>query len=300
MRKVLICVLLLALLCGCGRQMVPTGESQFDFYYRKLGAQEDEVFSSPTGALASERVTLGGDVGVNEILLRYFLGPSDESLGSIFPEGSACTKSTLQNGVLTLELNEACASLTGLQRTLAAACLTLTLTQLDTVQTVRIETPSGALPGQNSARWSADSFLLQDTSWLYPERVVQLFFVGQNGKLQAEKRAISYQNPELLPENTLLALIDGPDSAYLYDSVPSGTQVLDVSVSGSMCTVVLSEEFSACDTDVTRATLAVHSVAATLCGLNEIDQVQLQLEDGSDLSYCSIAQPLMPDASWYD
>ena len=118
--------------------------------------------------------------------------------------------------------------------------------------------------------------------------------------MQTEKRAISYQNPELLPENTLLALIDGPDSAYLYDSVPSGTQVLDVSVSGSMCTVVLSEEFSACDTDVTRATLAVHSVAATLCGLNEIDQVQLQLEDGSDLSYCSIAQPLMPDASWFD
>ena len=65
-----------------------------------------------------------------------------------------------------------------------------------------------------------------------------------------------------------------------------------------LCTVVLSEEFSACDTDRETAELAVHSVAATLCALNEIEQVQLQLPDGEDLTYCSIAEPLSPDRTW--
>ena len=62
--------------------------------------------------------------------------------------------------------------------------------------------------------------------------------------------------------------------------------------------MVLSEEFSACDTDRETAELAVHSVAATLCALNEIEQVQLQLPDGEDLTYCSIAEPLSPDRTW--
>ena len=149
-------------------------------------------------------------------------------------------------------------------------------------------------------RWTRDSFLLQDTSWLYPERTVQLYFAGANGKLQAEKRAISYESPEDLPENTLQALLSGPESDQLQSPVPAGTKLLDVRVTGTLCTAVLSEEFSACDTGREAASLAVRSVVATLCALSEVEQVQLQLQSGEDLVYCSIAQPLKPEWSWYN
>ena len=201
---------------------------------------------------------------------------------------------------MTLEMNETYASLTGYARTLAAAGLTMTLTQLDSVDAVQIRTPSGALLGRASMRWTRDSFLLQDTSWLYPERTVQLYFAGANGKLQAEKRAISYESPEDLPENTLQALLSGPESDQLQSPVPAGTKLLDVRVTGTLCTAVLSEEFSACDTGREAASLAVRSVVATLCALSEIEQVQLQLQSGEDLVYCSIAQPLKPEWSWYN
>ena len=69
---------------------------------------------------------------------------------------------------------------------------------------------------------------------------------------------------------------------------------------GTLCTAVLSEEFSACDTGREAASLAVRSVVATLCALSEIEQVQLQLQSGEDLVYCSIAQPLKPEWSWYN
>ena len=185
-------------------------------------------------------MTLGGDVSVEEVLEAYLQPPEDEGLVSLFPDGTICTGTKLQKGVLTLEMNEMYASLTGYARTLAAAGLTMTLTQLDSVDAVQIRTPSGALLGRASMRWTRDSFLLQDTSWLYPERTVQLYFAGANGKLQAEKRAISYESPENLLENTLQALLSGPESDQLQSPVPAGTKLLDVRVTGTLCTAVLS------------------------------------------------------------
>lgn len=300
MRRILAILLLLALLCGCTGQGIPAGESQLTFYYRRADGANDESFGSETGALTEKRVTLGGDVSVEEVLEAYLQPPEDEGLVSLFPDGTICTGTKLQKGVLTLEMNETYASLTGYARTLAAAGLTMTLTQLDSVDAVQIRTPSGALLGRASMRWTRDSFLLQDTSWLYPERTVQLYFAGANGKLQVEKRAISYESPEEIPENTVQALLDGPESEQLRSPVPAGTKLLDVQVTGTLCTVVLSEEFSACDTGREAASLAVRSVVATLCALSEIEQVQLQLQSGEDLVYCSIAQPLKPEWSWYN
>ena len=300
MRRILAILLLLALLCGCTGQGIPAGENQLTFYYRRADGTNDESFASETGALTEKRVTFGGDVSVEDVLEAYLQPPEDEGLVSLFPDRTICTGTKLQKGVLTLEMNEMYASLTGYARTLAAAGLTMTLTQLDSVDAVQIRTPSGALLGRASMRWTRDSFLLQDTSWLYPERTVQLYFAGANGKLQAEKRAISYESPEKIPENTVQALLDGPESEQLRSPVPAGTKLLDVQVTGTLCTVVLSEEFSACDTGREAASLAVRSVVATLCALSEIEQVQLQLQSGEDLVYCSIAQPLKPEWSWYN
>ena len=300
MRKILAILLLLALLCGCGAQTIPTGENQITFYYRRADGASEESYGSETGALAEKQVTLGGNLSVEEVLAAYLPAPEDEGLVSLFPDGTACTGTKLQKGILTLEMNEAYATLTGYARTMAAAGLTMTLTQLGTVDAVQIRTPSGALLGRASTRWTRESFLLQDTSWLYPERTVQLYFAGTNGRLQAEKRAISYESPEDLPENTLQALLSGAENEQLQTPVPAGTRILDVRVTGTLCTVVLSEEFSACDTGRESASLAVHSVVATLCALSEIEQVQLQLQSGEDLIYCSIAQPLKPEWSWYN
>ena len=291
-------VLFAALLCGCaaGRVEQP-GVNTIDFYY----CQTDSRFDNPTGALASEHVDLGStEITLAEILARYFEGPQTDTLQSIFPENTACTSVTVDDGVLTLDMNEAYASLTGVERTLAAACLTMTMEQIEFVDAVQIRTPAGIVTSQTPAKLSTDSYLLQDMSWLYPERTVQLYFVGQNGKLQAEKRAIAYQDPEALPQMTLQALIDGPENRQLHASVPTGTQIFAMRVTGNLCTVVLSEEFSACDTDTTRAELAVHSVVASLCSLSEIDQVQLRLVNGSALENCPIDAPLAPESTWYN
>ncbi len=109
----------------------------------------------------------------------------------------------------------------------------------------------------------AGFILLQDTSWLYPERTVQLYFAGANGKLQAEKRAISYESPEDLLENTLQALIAGRRRP----AAIAGT--CRDEASGRACdgnaVRLCCRRISACDTGREAASLAVRSVVATLC-----------------------------------
>ena len=118
MRRILAFLLLLALLCGCTGQGIPAGENQLTFYYRRADGTNDESFASETGALTEKRVTLGGDVSVEDVLEVYLQPPEDEGLVSLFPDGTACTGTKLQKGVLTLEMNETYASLTGYARTL--------------------------------------------------------------------------------------------------------------------------------------------------------------------------------------
>ena len=300
MRKMIALALLLALLTGCAGSVQPAGDETVFLYYRRLDAQSDESFASETGALAEEATAFGADADPEKLLARYLAGPETDGLVTIFPEGTECLGVKKQGTTLILDMNEFYAALSGFDRTLAAAGLTLTLTQLSGVEAVSIKTPSGALLGQGNTAYRAEDFLLQDMSWLFPERTVQLYFEGPDGRLQAEKRAIGYQTPEELPENTLAALLEGPEDKALSACVPAGTQILDCSLDADVCTVVFSEEFTACDTDRESAELAVHSVAATLCGLSEVESVQLMLVSGEDLTYCSIAEPLTPERAWYN
>ena len=87
MRRILAILLLLALLCGCTGQGIPAGENQLTFYYRRADGTNDESFASETGALTEKRVTLGGDVSVEEVLEAYLQPPEDEGLVSLFPDG---------------------------------------------------------------------------------------------------------------------------------------------------------------------------------------------------------------------
>ena len=96
------------------------------------------------------------------------------------------------------------------------------------------------------------------------------------------------------------ALLAGPDEPELTCAVPAGTQLADVSVDGALCTVVLSEEFAACDTDEASAQAAVRAVVLTLCSIEPVERVQLQLLGGAGLQYCAIDASIAPDSAWLE
>ena len=205
---------------------------------------------------------------------------------------------TQENGVLTLTFNDAFSSLSGVDLSLAAAALTMTLTQIDGVDGVSIHGRSAILSGDWQTVFTAEDFLFQDTALVHPEYAVQLYFLDAADRLTAQRRVLSCDDRSQLPELALNALLAGPGEVGLTGAVPAGTQLADVSLEGALCTVVLSEDFAACDTDEASAQAAVRAVVLTLCSIEPVERVQLRLLGGAGLQYCAIDAPLAPEPSW--
>lgn len=302
MRRDKLCAVALALvlaLSGCSAAIVqrPQYVNPIDLYY----CRKEAVFGSETGALDFETAELGRtDVTVEEILALYFAGPISETLRSPFPEGLACTRTELDGGVLTLHLNEAYGTLSGVELTLAAACLGMTLTQIEFVDSVRVQTPGTLLSPQAGEPFTPERFVLFDDSAYNPEQTVTLYFCGRtDGLLRKESRTVSYTSSDQLPLLALQALLAGPQEYGSLSCIPEHTQLIDLSVSDGTCMLVLSESFSDCDISAETAVRAVRQIVATLCAFDAIDEVHISLLDGSELVYFDLDQSYAPDQSWY-
>lgn len=278
----------LSALCACGAQ--PTkAENPVSFYYCDFSASH----GGGDGVLACETVDLGGsDVELETLLSRYFRGPQSPELSSPFPEGLCCEKMQLDGETLSLWLSEEYSELSGVWLSLTNACLVRTLTQFSFVSSVRIEN-GGMLTAQTDAPLTEDSFLFADTSVLHPEQTVTLWLVdAESGLLRAQSTSISVEDTARLPAQTLEALFAA--STYF----PEGTACVELSVQGGFCVAVLSEAFLQCEENPDAALLAVRSVVATLCALEQIERVQLSVQ-GGEIAGLDLADPMQPQEEWY-
>ena len=161
----LLAVLLAAsMLCSCSAPVYPrsTDEPQLQFYYCT-----GEGADTGIGALAARPVSVP-DERPDAVLQQYLTAPAGE--GFSLPDGlsSSCAFDSCEDGTLTLLLDETAPE--GLPASLAAACLTLTMTQLDGVDRVRLVRTQR----QTEATYTADQFLLYDASADQPEYAVRL------------------------------------------------------------------------------------------------------------------------------
>ena len=127
----------------------------------------------------------------------------------------------------------------------------------------------------------------------------RFFCAAQSRQMRSEKRAVAYRAQSDLPQLVLEQLLDGPTLQNLVSPIPRGTRCVDVTLTDGVCSVVLSEEFTACDTDEASAALAVRALAATLCELPDVQSVRLSVIGVQDLTYFSIAEPLAPTDDWF-
>ena len=175
------------------------------------------------------------------VLQQYLTAPAGE--GFSLPDGlsSSCAFDSCEDGTLTLLLDETAPE--GLPASLAAACLTLTMTQLDGVDRVRLVRTQR----QTEVTYTAEQFLLYDTSADQPEYVVQLYYPDKDGLLAARDAVVRTADMEQLPLLALQALVSREVPVNLTRAIPYRTQVLDLSVTNGSASVVLSDDFMSCD-----------------------------------------------------
>ena len=236
-------LLLVLLFAGCSLfRSEPEGLSM-DLYFLAADAE----FDSPTGALGVETRTFEWTQWptFDEILNVYFKGPQEDGLLSPFPAGLECLSTSLDDGVLTVILSDAFSTLTGINQSIASACLTNTLTQFQNVTGVCLETRANPEAEHDTVVLAKSDFVLQDIGAVNTETTVRLYFADSNGRyLVASDRTGYFTEAAQIPAFVIQQLISGPTESGQLAVMPEGTVLRDIVVDSSgNCTVNLSSEF---------------------------------------------------------
>lgn len=243
MKRVFLWLMLLAMclsvLAGCSGAD-PQGQTISCYYL-----QSDRSFGQEEGVLGSETRKLPtSSVEPGELLNEYFAGPQHGNLSTPFPQGLQCVDTSLDDGVLTVVLNEQWEELRGISETLASACLTRTALQLPDIKGVCLETEADAAGGESAVVLTGQEFLYLDRSTVNTSTTVRLYFADANGRyLVASEREENFVTAEEIPAYVVQQLLAGPTEPGQVATMPEGTTLLGLSVENGCCTVDLSGEF---------------------------------------------------------
>ena len=160
--KRLICLLLLAVLFlpGCDEQKAEFAEP-VNFYFLKANV----TYFTSDGVITKEvREAQGHGQDYEYLLKMYLRGPESTEVKRVFPKNVELVRFELSEDSALVVLNDATARLTGLDLTIACACLTATICDMTGVQTVTVKAETQLLDGNKSITMNRDHILLLDSN----------------------------------------------------------------------------------------------------------------------------------------
>ena len=288
----------LLLLSACalmedGEETPPQGA--YKVYYAVTGEQ------SRVRAVDWEyRVPTGEDTAA-ELAELVLSRPETLGLASPVPSGTRLLSCQQEEGQLRLDLSEQYGGLSGVELTVANACLTLTLCQLEGVEEVYVTVEGEPLPYQTLRTMGADDVLLPGTGEAELTAAVGLCFPRADGSgLGVEYRDVVQNEGDTMVRTVFTALLEGPRYQELSSLMPEGTKLRSIAVEGGVCTVNLSPEFLAgLPEDEQSARLLLYSMVNTLCMQEDLSISAVQiLADGhaiESIGGVPASAPLEPD-----
>lgn len=240
--KRLLCLLLAAALLLSATACRTERENSLDavgFYYRATKV-DYTIDNSP---IAMElREIADSDQALDVMLQLYFNGPLDNAFHSPFPKNLTLNRYWWEGNTLVLELSDVFAALSGVDLTMACACITLTCLELTNADKVRFCVADQLLNGQAALEFGQEDLLLYDNSLERLRQNVTLYYTDSDRRFLIPQAATVEQGT--LPQTCLQMvsmLLEPPDG--LVSPLPVGTHVLGISVNREVCTVNLSPSF---------------------------------------------------------
>lgn len=293
MKKALIlsAAVLFSMLTGCGKTVPPAVEAdtvQIEVY--RLIAPE---YRSSGQIMSNETV----NVKKGEDLLHAALNsldeqPKSQQLVSALPDGVRILSYSLEDGELHLELSEEYLDLSGMEKTLADYGLALTLCKFDEVETVSVYVDGEAV----SQRIDPEKAMLFDTESDPYNKQVKLYFSTIGSEyMNYEYHSLSVDEGASLEKVIIEELLRGPNSEELYSYIPQGTELLYVSTSDGVCTVVLSDMFFSNRPASARGERqALYSLVNSLTSIAEIEKVKILSASNvvGQYAYIDLTKPL--------
>lgn len=135
-----------------------------------------------------------------------------------------------------------------------------------------------------------EKLLSRDVTFYYPDEAAMY--------LIPEVKKVKSDDSEFLA-SVVKAVIQGPKDDSLNPSVSGNVRVLSVKNKDGICTIDLSSEFSENNTGgSTKESMAIYSIVNTLCGIDGIDKVKINIEGDENPDFgghFSLDEPFEPD-----
>lgn len=243
--------------------------------------------------LQSEPVALASDKGpVLQAIAALSKTPENPKLQCPIPAGVKIIDAEQKENVVTVYASSSYLDLSGMDKTIMDACITLTMCSIEGIDFVSISVGNEEIEKD----LSAENFFLFDNIISSGKAQVRIYFPKTSEKtLGSEYRTISFDDENSAEREILDALFEGPVGNDLKRAFPLGTIVMSVYTLDGVCSVSLSGvtvsdgSMSAYD-----AKLAVYAVVNSLTSLSGIKSVQI-LVDGKNVQYLwgyDISRPL--------
>ena len=295
MKKRVICLaaallVLMLLPVACAPREEP-GEDGLRLWFAVPG---DRQSREVTAALGS--APYAGEESIPNLLEALLAGPSQDSeLVSLIPPGTGLVSWSVSGRTAYVELSEEYERLSGVDRTIADYCVTMTLSQLSGVDWVELSAEGG---GGRVLRTGDVIFSGAEEE---PVDVpVSLYFrrVG-SASLSFELRVFRLTEDETPARAVLEALIAGPEDKGLEGLLPQELTVRYAWVDDGVCYADLSGALLATMPDnLEEQELVISSIVDTLCSLDTVTQVQLLVEGEPLTAYggLDLSGPLLPSS----
>ena len=221
-------------------------------------------------------------------------GPVSPGLVSPFPVGVRVLDlhSDTASGTMYVNLSEQYGSLSGFDLTVADYCIVMTMCQIPWVSNVRILVEGEPIPYRNRQDMKSNDLLLTGIGDQSKTFMAVLYFPDRdNLGLCAEYRQVKRSSDNAV-EIVMTELLRGPVGVDANRALPEGTQILGLSVRGTVCQVDLSTEFvdNAPQDGIGPAT-TLYALVNSLCALGGISQVRILVEGAVLQSYHGTAIP---------
>ncbi|MFB0921422.1 MAG: GerMN domain-containing protein [Oscillospiraceae bacterium] len=288
-RLIPIVIALLVLATACTEKSVSAPSAGSISVYRVLSPD----YRTNSSLLQSEPVSLSEDENpVLQAAAALAEAPDDPKLQSPLPAGVKILEVRQKENTVAVYANSDYLDLSGMDKTILDACITLTMCSIEGIDFVSIFVGDEEI--ENNL--SAETFLLFDNIISSGKAQVRIYFPKTSERtLGSEYRTISFDNENSAEREILDALFEGPVSSDLKRAFPIGTIVMSVYTLDGVCSVSLSgvapSEVSVSTSD---AKLAVYSIVNSLTSLSGIKSVQI-LVDGKEVQYLwvyDISRPL--------
>lgn len=280
----LLCLLMLcaAAVASCHQQKKEAGEGelQLQIYCLRMDGEKKQ----PRG-LAAEEVTMPQGENIQETVEDILLKIKQVSGGgkaAAIPAGVTVNEVAFYGNSVIVSLSSTFDELPEVEKSLAAAAIALTLTQLDSIDYVKVSCATDSYNASNDFYLNGDNVILDESSIQFNTFDITLYLVNtQTDQLEEVVRTLKTEEDQVYLNGVFSELVRQPEEENLQSPVPQGMMLRRLSSENGVCELdfleIGAEKVKELDE------LSVQAIVKTMCAQDGVRGVLLRI-DGKPLS----------------